>query len=175
MQQELKSLLEQATPSDLIEAQKLISTLLRGHSGANPKKVRALVKRTTPSNKTPTALHASETFVAKALVKIFYEVFGWSDLRHETLISHSQFSGVYLSIANCFAKLELQNDLFYPVLLEACQIIKRKQEASPTDLTSYKVLSKLSNIQEVLYRAHPAAQYIKGYFACLRKKEGVDN
>lgn len=175
MQNELKDLLEQASASELIEAQTLISTLLRGHSVTKSEKVQPVVRRKTSNTSSHEVLHISEEFVAKALVSIFHKVFGWSDISHKALRSHQQFENTYRGVTNCFLNLKLDHALFYPVLLETCEIIKRKQDGSPTDLSSYKVLGKIANIQEVLYRAHPAAQYIKGYFSCLQKAEGVDN
>jgi len=174
MQQELKVLLEQASASDLVEAQKMISTLLRGHSGVNHQKVKLQLKRTNTSSKPPQALHLTAEFTSKALAKIFYEVFGWQ-VNAQQIRSHPKFDDALASLQMTVEKLELQNDLYFPILLELGRIIKRRQEGSPTDLSSYKVLDKLIHADELLTRSHPASAYIKGYFSCLRREEGVDN
>ena len=174
MQPVLKSLLQQASPAELVEVQQLVSTLLRGHSGANPNKVKLRVRRTAQSQSTPQSLYITEEFLSKALARIFYEVFNWQ-VPADTIRLHSKFAEVAFGVKAAFDKLSIPSDVNYLVLEEACRIILRKQEASPTDLSSYKVLDKLTGIGELLTRAHPACTAIPGYFNCLKKPIVVDN
>lgn len=167
MDLKLKALLEQTSPSELVEVQKFVSTLLRGGSGANPNKVKPL-KRTgnTASAKPLRTIHFTEEFFSKALAKIFFEVFHWQ-IGAAQVSTHRAFKDAHASCHATFGRLQLPNTLFYPVLKEACEIIKRKQEQSPNDLSSYTVFDKLNRIDELLFRAHPAAKFVKNYFQCL--------
>jgi len=168
MSPELKQILENCTPQELLEASDHIKRLLTLKSGGKSIQVKTKLRSSTIKQKSVISTQAefaitSQTYLS-TLQRIFHKVYGWN-IPAEAIASEKDYKKSLTAIQNFCVTQQIKSKDFETFLIFLLNLIQKTCDKKyGQDFTRFTIFKYLSTPEDVIRMHMPLILSVPGFF-----------